>query len=48
MMKSKDCCVKKNKTHNLTVIKRKQKPEAYSELSQTSNIECFTKKVNAF
>ena len=47
-MKSKDCCVKKSKTHNLTVINRKQKPEAYSELSQTSNIECFTKKVNAF
>ena len=48
MMKSKDCCVKKNKTHNLTVINRKQKPVAYSELSQSSNIECFTKKVNAF
>ena len=48
MMKSKDCCVKKNKNNNLTVINRSQKPEAYSELSQTSNIECFTNKGNAF
>ena len=48
MMKSNDCCVKKNKTKIFTVVNRRQNPEAYSELPQASNIECFTKKVNGF
>ena len=45
MMKSKDCCMKKNKTNIFTVFNRCQKPGAYSELCQTSKMESFTKKV---
>ena len=44
-MKSKDCCMKKNKTNIFTVFNRRQKPGAYSELCQTSKMESFTKKV---
>ena len=38
----------KNKTNIFTVINRRQKAEAYSELWQTSEIVCFTTKVNKF
>ena len=40
--------MKKNKTNIFTVINRRQKPEAYSELYRTSKMVCFTKKVNGF
>ena len=40
--------MKKNKTNIFTVIHKRQKPKAYSELSQTSKMEDFTKKVNGF
>ena len=31
MMKSKDCCMKRNKTNIFTVINRRQKPNVYLE-----------------
>ena len=40
--------MKENKTNIFTVITTLQKPEAYSELCQTSKMACFTKKVNGF
>ena len=40
--------MKKNKTNIFTVIRRRQKPKAYSELGQTSKLEYFTKQVNGF
>ena len=40
--------MKENKTNIFTVITTLQKPEAYSELCQTSKMECFTKNVNGF
>ena len=40
--------MKKNKTNIFTVIHKRQKPKAYSELCQTSKMEDFTKKVNGF
>ena len=43
MMKSKDYCMKKNRANIFTVINRRHKPEACSELYQTSK-----KKVNSF
>ena len=39
--------MKKNK-NIFTAVNRHQKPEEYSELCQTSKMECFTKKVNGF
>ena len=48
MMKAKDCCIEKDKTYIFTVINRRQKPGVYSELCQTSKMECFTKNVNGF
>ena len=40
-MKSKECCVKKNKTIFFTVSNRRQKLEEYSELCQTSKVDFF-------
>ena len=48
MMKSKDCCMKRNKTNIFTVIHSRQKLEGYSELCQTSKMDYFKKKVNGF
>ena len=48
MMKLKDYRIKKNKTNIFTVFSRRQKPESYLEICQTSKMECFTKKVNGF
>ena len=47
-MKLKDYRIKKNKTNIFTVFNRRPKPESYSEICQTSKMECFTKKVNGF
>ena len=40
--------MKRNKTNIFTVIHSRQKPEAYSELCQTSKMDYFKKKVNGF
>ena len=40
--------MKNNKTNIFTVSNRRQKPEGYPELCQTSKMESFTRKVNGF
>ena len=50
MMKSIDSCIKRIavwKANVFEVRNRRQKKEAYSELCETSKMECFTRKVNS-